>query len=324
MTDNIKSTPLVSVVVITYNSSKYVLETLESIKSQTYVNIELVVSDDCSRDETITLVQDWLDTHRSRFTDCKLLVAAQNKGIPGNCNQGLQAASGEWVKYIAGDDYLLPGCISTFINAVQQNSRCSCFVSDMYVIHNGVINTIYQVLPYHFPANAGIQLDNFIRYKSIPGPALFFKRETLTTIGGFDERYPGLEDYPLYIRLTLAGYWFHVINKPTVIYRIHGESITQTPGSFFTNSYNAHFNDVIKPLIVERKLHGLKWHYWLQDQLATASGLPRVLFSWLVRTSDFYYWQKKWMSLRQMSPHAQIKTLGIKPMNLSEVLTKPL
>ena len=53
--------PLVSICVITYNSSKTVVETLESIKNQSYSNIELVVSDDCSPDNTVELVQQWLE-----------------------------------------------------------------------------------------------------------------------------------------------------------------------------------------------------------------------------------------------------------------------
>ena len=59
--------PLVSAVIITYNSAKYVIETLDSIKAQTYQNIELIVSDDCSTDETTTLVKEWLEKNGNRF-----------------------------------------------------------------------------------------------------------------------------------------------------------------------------------------------------------------------------------------------------------------
>lgn len=52
--------PLVSVIVITYNSAKYVLETLESIRVQSYQNIELIISDDCSKDNTIDICRNWI------------------------------------------------------------------------------------------------------------------------------------------------------------------------------------------------------------------------------------------------------------------------
>ena len=64
---------LVSIVVITYNSSHYVLETLESIKSQTYKNIELIVTDDCSSDDTIFLCQNWIEKNKSNFVRTSLL-----------------------------------------------------------------------------------------------------------------------------------------------------------------------------------------------------------------------------------------------------------
>lgn len=50
--------PLVSVVVITYNSSKYIVETLNSVKKQTYKNIELIITDDCSTDNTVSVIKD--------------------------------------------------------------------------------------------------------------------------------------------------------------------------------------------------------------------------------------------------------------------------
>ena len=56
---------LVSVVVITYNSEKYILETLESIKTQSYKNLELIISDDCSKDDTVMICRDWLDNRSS-------------------------------------------------------------------------------------------------------------------------------------------------------------------------------------------------------------------------------------------------------------------
>ena len=52
---------LISIVVITYNNSNYIEETLESIKSQTYNNIELIVSDDCSTDKTVEITEEWID-----------------------------------------------------------------------------------------------------------------------------------------------------------------------------------------------------------------------------------------------------------------------
>ena len=61
--------PLVSIIVITYNSSKYVLETLESAKAQTYQNIELIVTDDCSNDNTVEICRKWIEENKERFQE---------------------------------------------------------------------------------------------------------------------------------------------------------------------------------------------------------------------------------------------------------------
>ncbi len=102
---------LVSVVVITYNSAKYVIETLESVKDQTYKNIELVVADDASTDDTLTLVKQWVDANKGRFSGYKVVESEINTGIAPNLNRGIMAATGAYIKPIAGDDLLLNNCI---------------------------------------------------------------------------------------------------------------------------------------------------------------------------------------------------------------------
>ena len=66
---------VVSVCVITYNSSKYVLETLESIRMQSYQNIELIICDDCSKDDTVEICKRWIQSYSARFINVLLIEA---------------------------------------------------------------------------------------------------------------------------------------------------------------------------------------------------------------------------------------------------------
>ena len=73
-----KENPLVSIIVITYNSAKYVLETLESARYQTYQNIELIVSDDCSVDNTVEICNNWIKKNSNRFARVELITVNKN------------------------------------------------------------------------------------------------------------------------------------------------------------------------------------------------------------------------------------------------------
>ena len=96
--------PLVSIVIITYNSSTTIVETLDSVKRQTYSNIELIVSDDCSADNTVEVVKGWMERNKSRFVRAKLIESDVNTGVAVNLNRGNKDARGIWLKSIAGDD----------------------------------------------------------------------------------------------------------------------------------------------------------------------------------------------------------------------------
>ena len=115
---NREISPLVSVIVITYNSAEFVLQTLESINNQKYKNLELIISDDSSTDNTIEICENWVSLNSKFFTNCEIVNFMINTGIPANCSRGVAAANGKWIKLIAGDDLLMPNCISDNINFI--------------------------------------------------------------------------------------------------------------------------------------------------------------------------------------------------------------
>ncbi|WP_422081507.1 glycosyltransferase family 2 protein [Ulvibacterium sp.] len=218
------SDPLVSVIVITYNSSKYVLETLESAKAQTYNNIELIITDDGSMDTTVKICEEWLSENKERFMAAKCITVENNTGIAPNINRGLKEAKGEWIKFIAGDDILMDTCIERNINFVK-NSPHSFFFSKMKFTKKR------ENLANHF--NKGFQLLKtkknhlriILRKCFVPAPSAFIRREALVHLGGFDERFPMMEDYPLWVKAAQNNYFFICNDEPTVIYRIHDEGI---------------------------------------------------------------------------------------------------
>jgi len=139
---NKPATPLVSIIVITYNSAKYVLETLESAKVQTYLNIEVIVSDDCSMDDTVSVCSKWLEDNKGRFARTQVLTNEENTGIAENCNRGIKAGKGNWIKLIAGDDLLLPNCLCDFIEVAQKETDKYIFFSNIKILKSNMISDL--------------------------------------------------------------------------------------------------------------------------------------------------------------------------------------
>ncbi|UBB88545.1 glycosyltransferase family 2 protein [Candidatus Kaistella beijingensis] len=98
------------------------METLESAKAQTYQNIELIISDDGSQDDTVEVCQNWLAENKERFVYSQIITVEKNTGIPANCNRGVKASKGEWIKLIAGDDAFTEDAFSNFVHASQKIS----------------------------------------------------------------------------------------------------------------------------------------------------------------------------------------------------------
>ncbi|MVN21007.1 glycosyltransferase family 2 protein [Mucilaginibacter arboris] len=262
---------LVSVIVVAYNSEEFIIETLESIWQQNYKSIELIISDDCSHDLTIKLCKEWmyLDKNKNRFTNIKILEHHENTGIASNCNRGFAKASGEWIKLIAGDDLLLPNCISSFMDYSQKNPNARVLVSKLKTFKDTPDNVL-STWPYKsvFPSKLKTQIKEQLKANFIKAPAVFLNRVMLSSLGGFNETYPFLEDDPLWTKILINNIKFHYIPKCLVAYRIHNKGVSHTPGLNlkFYDSVLRYYNDIAIPLMIEKKMYF--WVYLLKLEIS--------------------------------------------------------
>jgi glycosyltransferase involved in cell wall biosynthesis len=238
---------IVSIIVITYNSEKYVLETLESTKAQTYRNIELIVTDDCSTDGTVNVCRKWLEENSDRFVSSKVITTAKNSGIPANCNNGIKASQGEWIKLLAGDDLLFPNAIEIFMNAVSGDTsgEKSAFHGIIRVIQNNhplITNTpeYGEAGAQKFnqdTATAEEQFNILLRFCPVSGPTSFLKRTIFERVGYFDERFKYWEDRPMWLKMTSNGIKFYFINADITNYRRHDQSVQiNSNGTLFSRT----------------------------------------------------------------------------------------
>lgn len=249
--------PLVSIIVITYNSSKYVLETLESAKAQTYKNLELIITDDCSTDDTVEVCKSWLNENKARFVNTKMVTVKENGGIPANCNRGLKEANGEWIKYIAGDDILLENCLTANVQHVQKSNNNFVF-SLVHTIDKNSKTYSPKSLGFNMVNKDFFELNSYDQYKKliegdvfIPAASSFINKKVIDSFGNFDEEIKLCEDYPMWLKATKNGFQLELMNIVTVSYRTHSQSIMNSLNYNYEKSmkrvfFKYRFNYLIK------------------------------------------------------------------------------
>lgn len=227
MSEQITEEPLVSIIVITYNSSKYVIETLESCKNQSYSNIEIIISDDASNDNTVDICKKWLQKNKNGFKRTKLITENTNTGIPANCNRGVENSKGKWVKLIAGDDVLLESCISLNLDfATKTNHKIVASNVEEFTNEGKIWEWN---IPNHF-LELKSSKQQFLYFLTgigyLAGGALFINKRLLERIGGFDERYPLVEDRPFLLKATYNGFFIGSLDAQTIRHRRHSSGLT--------------------------------------------------------------------------------------------------
>lgn len=129
--------PLVSVIVPSYCHEAFILDCIQSIHAQTYKNIELVIVDDCSSDQTFALAGTLLATSvGNRFKNVVLQCNTENIGAYATINKGIQASRGQYVAIINSDDMFAPSRIETMLAAMQEQK--SAFAFSLVEVFGGV------------------------------------------------------------------------------------------------------------------------------------------------------------------------------------------
>lgn len=223
--------PLVSIPVITYNSSSYIIEGLESIKAQTYKNIELIISDDCSTDNTVELCRNWLEKNKDYFVRTELVTTNKNTGVAGNCNRAIRACQGVWLKGLSGDDKFLPYTIERYVEYVTNNPQVSIVFAKLHFWgpdkeYVDKVKKMYENKFYpKIKLNQHKQYIEDLKDLFVPGPGLMYKRSLWIEIGGFDENYQFCEEVPFTHNVLKAGYQIYFLNEELYMYTILAESL---------------------------------------------------------------------------------------------------
>lgn len=191
--------PLVSVICLSHNHGKYIGEAVQSILHQTYQNIEIILVDDGSTDDSKDVISRLLKQSKEiRFINIPEPV--------GNCkafNKGFRASKGEYLIDLAADDKLLPSRVQMGIESMIKNQSGVDFCDVLHISESGEpIRSQYKRSATHELLEAvpsGDVYELLIRKYFISPPGMMFKREVLEKLNGYDENLL-YEDFDFWIR----------------------------------------------------------------------------------------------------------------------------
>lgn len=205
------SRPLVSVITPCYNGQPFVQRALASVKASTYPNIEHIVIDDASTDDSVV----YLESLRSQFS-FDLLKSSKQLGAANVRNIAIEQSKGKYILPLDCDNYFDENFIETLVNAAENApENHSPFYTPMVLF--GDIRRSVSSRPW--------SLDSLINAPFINVCSLF-SRQAFDAVGGFDGRLPLLEDYDLFLSMAFRGYVGHHVPDVQMYYHIRKDSVS--------------------------------------------------------------------------------------------------
>jgi dTDP-4-amino-4,6-dideoxygalactose transaminase/glycosyltransferase involved in cell wall biosynthesis len=233
--------PLISVLIPLYNHERFIEKCLESIVSDTYPNKEIVVIDDGSTDASVRAVEAWYERNAERIGGRFELISRENRGVSKTLNELVSLAKGDFINFVASDDYLLPGGLATRLDYLLAHPDKMAVIADYIVVDQNDATVIESGIEqlYHGRknclANPALISYELIFHWCLAGPISMFRREIFCLIGGYDENLL-IEDWEFTLRVlsrNLMGF----IDCPAAAYRLHGEN------AIYNTSRNIVYND---------------------------------------------------------------------------------
>lgn len=203
--------PLVTIVTPTFNQAKFVGETIESVLAQTYPNIEYIVLDDGSTDDTKQV----LAPYSARAT----IESQQNMGQARTLNKGWGMARGEYLAYLSSDDVLYPDAITRLVQVLEEDRSRVCAFPDCDLIDEES-RVIKRTLCRPFDL-----ADLVVKQECYIGPGAVFRRDAFGKAGGWKPELRLAPDREFWIRLARYGS-FHFVRETLAGYRMHPSSIS--------------------------------------------------------------------------------------------------
>jgi len=227
VTQSRRCAPAVSVAIPSYNYGRYVAQAIESVLGQDWDDLELVILDNASTDNTPEIVKPYLADSRVRhFRNDTTLPVQQNwQKAAGLCR-------GRYLAILSADDYFLPGHLSSLVRLLEDNPHCDLAYTRVQGV-NEAGEAIYtnssgdSIRPETYVGGYDEYTDSLVHGCYITPSAAIIRRDAFRKVGGFDTDCKGAIDLDLWIRLAERNPNFIFVGRPTTAYRFHGPQDSQ-------------------------------------------------------------------------------------------------
>jgi len=213
------SIPRVSVIIPVFNGGKFIGQAIDSVLKQTFRDLEIVVVDDGSTDETPSVV--------AQFSDRILYLRQENQGVSVARNTGIEAARGDYLAFLDADDVWLPHKLQRQVECLNKQSNVSAVGCGHYVADRE-LNVLEEKIPLHSQS----PLDDLLLFRSNHGlcsSTLLVKKNVIYRVGNFDPSLSTSADWDLAIRIA-HRYEVAFVAEALVYYRQHDANMHQNVG----------------------------------------------------------------------------------------------
>ncbi len=243
--------PLVSVVVACYNHEKFVQDCIDSILRQTYQNIELIIIDDGSTDNSVKKIKEMVEQCKQRFTRFEFRYRP-NKGLTATLNEALEWCKGEYYSPFASDDIMLSHKTKDQVDFLNKHP-------DFIGVFGGMklIDSQNRELEKHLGNSKIYTFEQIIMHKhNLPAPTQMLRLKYLKDLGGYNPNII-IEDWYIWLHLSKKGNFYYKCEIYT-LYRQHDNNLSKKFNKIHEGRYSvlSSFKD---SLYYESAINNIKW-----------------------------------------------------------------
>ncbi len=210
-------TPLVTVIISLYNYQSFIAACLDSLKNQTIAQLNLVIVDDCSKDQSLKKANKWLDENGNRFNDYIFVRHTINRGLAHSRNTAISLARTKYVFILDADNLLYPRCLESLISALE---NCDASFAYSYLEEFGDGSKLKNTKSWNPATLAAVNTIDAM---------VLLRKNVLDKVNGYSIMpVMGWEDYELWFKIARLKGWGVQVPEILAKYRVHKTSMLNT------------------------------------------------------------------------------------------------